>query len=64
MRKLFSVTVFIVCFILVSVLINNLTFGISKALNISDDVLFIIGIIVGLIASFFYYPKNLQAASK
>ena len=57
MRKIFSAIVFIVFFILISVVINNLTYGISKALNISDDVLFIAGIIISLTASFFITRK-------
>lgn len=57
MRKIFSAIVFIVCFILVSVLINNLTYGLSKALSISDDILFVAGIIISLTASFFITRK-------
>ncbi len=57
MRKIFSAIVFIVCFILISVVINNLTYGISKALNVSDDVLFIAGIIISLTSSFFITRK-------
>lgn len=57
MRKILSAIVFIGCFILISVLINNLTYNISKAINISDDVLFIAGIIISLTASFFITRK-------
>jgi hypothetical protein len=57
MRKIFAAITFMACFVLISVLINNLTYSLSKNLNISDDILFISGIFFSLVASFFVTRK-------
>ncbi len=61
MRKFGLILGFFLCFILVSILINNLTYGLSKALNISDDILFILGIIISFAISLLivrYFSKR------
>ncbi len=51
MRKFVLIVSFFLCFVLISIVINNLTYGLSKALKVSDDILFILGIIISIIIS-------------
>ncbi len=47
----------IACFILLAVVLNNLTYSISKSFGISDDFLFIAGISVSVLLTYLIIGK-------
>jgi hypothetical protein len=64
MRTILIVLSSIACFILLAVLLNNLTYSISKSFGISDDFLFFAGISASLFFTYLIigkiFKKNTQ----
>jgi hypothetical protein len=57
MRTIAKVISSIFCFVLLSILMNNLTYSISKSFGISDDFLFFAGISVSIFFTYLIIGK-------